>query len=145
MQRWLCLLANPMTSAPANLRDALASPALPAEVRGRFAEVCARRRLWREHIARKLPGPAPVPEPGSWKTDTGAVWLMANGLLDSAGRHATRHPDCGNVKDVRDGGAKKEAAWLLARLTELLQEAAPAPSPAPEPALAGKRVTQGAK
>jgi uncharacterized protein (TIGR02996 family) len=131
MQRWLCLLANPLTSAPSNLRDALASAQLPQAVRERFAAVCARRLLWWKHVAGKGEGPAPVPKEGSYRTDVPGVRQMTNELLDRAGKHAGR--DCqGKRKDQQlANGTIKEAAWLLARLTELLQQTLPAPVPAP--------------
>ncbi|MFO0841862.1 MAG: TIGR02996 domain-containing protein [Gemmataceae bacterium] len=131
MQRWLCLLANPLTSPQANLRDALNNGELPRSVLAEFAAVCARRRFWRDHIANKLPGPAPTPAYGIWAKDQEGVWLAASELLHKAGRHAGRHAEDRNKNQAVAAGSKKEAAWLLARLTELLQEASPAPVPGP--------------
>lgn len=125
-------------AASANLRDALASGGLPEVVRERFAEVCARRRLWRDHVANKRFGPAPTPAQRNWRTDKQSVWLAASQLLHNAGRHAARHEGGKISKPVIESGVRKEAAWLLARLTELLQSAVPAPEATPEPAAAKK-------
>lgn len=140
MQRWLCVLANPLTSATSNLRDALASPQLPAAIREQFAEICARRLLWRKHVAKKGKGPAAVPAPGSYRTDLMGVRLMTTDLLEQAGKHAARHHR-GQRRDIEAAeGSVKEAAWLLARLTALLQASLPpVEPPAPAAAVRGRR------
>jgi uncharacterized protein (TIGR02996 family) len=137
LQRWLCVLANPLTSPATNLRDALASPQLPPAVLEPFAAVCARRLLWWKHVAQKGQGPAPVPEPGSYRADLRAVKQAVTELQERAGRHASRHAGASRRDQEASEGSAKEAAWLLARLTELLLGLYPAP-PAP-PAAAGKR------
>lgn len=120
MQRWLCLLANPLMSAPTNLRDTLGHPRMPSQVREQFAAICARRALWWQHLARGGAGPAPVPEPGSYASTVSGVRKRVTELLDQAGRHAARHAKGKQADRATCNGAAREAAWLLARLTELL-------------------------
>jgi uncharacterized protein (TIGR02996 family) len=119
MQTWLCLLANPLLPARTNLRAALESPRLPPAVREGLAAVCARRAAWYRHLAAKQTGPAPVPEPGSFPTDLESLRAAVNDVLELAAAHASRHGS--GVAAKQQAGRNKEAAWLLARLTELLQ------------------------
>jgi hypothetical protein len=121
LQTWLCVLANPLLPAEVNLRAALDSPALPAGVCAALAEVCARRAAWYRHIGAKQTGPAPVPAAGSWSVERPAVKAAVDGLLELAAAHATRHHSGKGMVARQETGRNKEAAWLLARLTELLQ------------------------
>src|SRR5690606_1635602 len=66
LQRWLCLIANPLLPAEGNLRTVLDRSDLPDTVREEFAAVCARRSLWYDHVRQGNSGPAPLPEPGSF-------------------------------------------------------------------------------
>lgn len=141
MQRWLCLLANPLLPATANLRDTLKHPRLPEEIRLAFALICTRRLLWWSRLARKDTGPARLPEPGNDKPNAHDLRTMTTELLDNAGQHAGRHHRGKRRDEEVSRGAVKEAAWLLARLTELLLACYPAPEskPAPPAGMRGRR------
>jgi hypothetical protein len=140
MQHWLCQLANPLLPPQANLRTVLDNPRLPAAVREVFAAVCARRAAWWTHIGNKASGPAPVPEPGSFSTDLPAIKAAVEDLLKRATKHAIRNRGGEARGRLAAAAPPKEAAWLLARLTELLQQES-----LPEPESAGEAVRAGRK
>jgi hypothetical protein len=106
---------------------------LPAGVREGLAAVCARRSLWREHIRQGKDGPAPVPETGSYATDLGAVKKAVATVIEQAGKHAGRHHAGKRKEEETASGQNKEAAWLLARVTELIVGGLPAVEPKPTP------------
>jgi uncharacterized protein (TIGR02996 family) len=125
VQGWLCVLANPLLPARGNLRAALDSPRLPADVRQEFARICARRIAWRRQIA--AGGKGPRPDPATVADDPTSIWEAVEQVTTLAGQHAARHK-VGDLAATTAGKARdKEHAWLLARLCELLQAAPPAP------------------
>jgi uncharacterized protein (TIGR02996 family) len=119
LQRWLCKLANPLLSPLSNLWGALEHPELPAEVREGFAGLCARRAAWWAHLGSKAPGPAPAP--GSYGTDLPTVLATVSELMVRAERHAGRHLQGDAQRREGVAARHKEAAWLLGRLTALIQ------------------------
>jgi uncharacterized protein (TIGR02996 family) len=120
LQNWMCLIANPLLPAEANLRAVIESPRLPAEVREGLAGLCARRAAWWKHIACKRPGPAPAPD--GFRTGLAAVRKMVAELMDRAKRQAGRHLEGEARKSAGEAARVREAAWLLARVTALLQK-----------------------
>jgi uncharacterized protein (TIGR02996 family) len=121
MQRWLCVLANPLLGPSANLTSALAESRLPPEVVEELAGVAARRAAWWDHVGHKRTGAAPAPAPGSYNTDLESVRVSIGVALARAELHAGRHHKGNRKRDEQARGREKEAAWFLARLTELLQ------------------------
>jgi uncharacterized protein (TIGR02996 family) len=125
MQTWMCYLANPLLSAPANLRAVLLHPKLPASVRENFAVICARRAAWWTKLGgQSTAKPVPVAKGGHPELaglDDGVVEVLA-----LAARHGGRR---GNHRGEIYRARIKEAAWMLARLTELLQVVLPPPQP----------------
>lgn len=120
LQRWLCVLANPLLPAQVNLRAAL-DAGLPEDARAGFATVCARRAAWWKHVAAGNKGPAPAVE-GEPASDAASLREAVQKLLVTAGKHAGRHHRGNQKKADDEAGRNKEAAWLLARLAELLQK-----------------------
>jgi uncharacterized protein (TIGR02996 family) len=121
MQRWLCILANPLRSPEVNLRDAIDSPKLPADVGEQFAVLCLRRSLWRAHHAGRDVDRTSVEDPGLG-SDRPKLYNRIRGLLGQATDAALRHLKEGQDAARVTGYARdKEAAWLLARLCEVLQ------------------------
>src|SRR5207302_771725 len=110
----------PNWSSRINLRATLDNDRLPAAVRAAFAALCARRTAWYQHTAAGLTGPVSPPAPGSFATDPAGLDLAVGDLLERAASHASRHEDPASRATKMEAGRSKEAAWLLARLTELL-------------------------
>jgi len=133
LQTWLCLIANPLLTPATNLKATLDSPALPAEVRQGFAAVCARRLAWWEHVGKGGAGPAPVPETAALAHDHVALNAMAQQVVQQAGWHAARHHKGNRAREEATKGQRREYAWLLARLCELLQPMLSMAAPKPEP------------
>jgi hypothetical protein len=127
MQNWLCLIANPLLPAEANLRAALESERLPESIIAEMGAVAVRRWAWWDHITHKRTGPAPVPEAGRYPTDRVSVRDAVFGVLGVAEKHAGRHHRGNRKKDEEKIGRQKESAWFLARLTELIQGNLPKP------------------
>jgi uncharacterized protein (TIGR02996 family) len=98
MRGWLCILANPLRSAADNLQSALESGILPEPVWDAFAALCVRRSVWWNRVRGETMSPFRVPV----YPDHFSLWDVV----------------CANQ---HHGGPNKEAAWLLARLCELLQ------------------------
>src|SRR5262249_25595563 len=105
VRAWLDVLANPLRSAENNLRAALESPALPRPVWEAFAALGARRLAWWARQRNRPEGPAPAPPA---YPDQKRLWELVQEVLCQP--------------SVNRGD--KEAAWLLARLCELLQHEA---------------------
>jgi hypothetical protein len=119
-QDWLCTLANPLLEPIVNLHSALKQPTLALDVRAEFHEICQRRFVWWARIQQKqLPknsGSHAPPEVPVYATN----FSFIDELIQTAGDHAARHQNA-NSETARENGERREAAWLLARLTELLQ------------------------
>jgi uncharacterized protein (TIGR02996 family) len=115
LQRWLCLLANPLRSPGLNLRGTLESPHLSAPLPERFAELCARRAEWWQRTRGREGARAPATGPR--KTTPRALWQTAEALAALAAL-ACR----GGSPDARERAAEKEYAWLLGRLCALVQQ-----------------------
>jgi hypothetical protein len=139
MQRWLCLIANPLLPAPANLRAVLGAAGLPAGVRAALAAVCARRIAWWDHIAAGGTGPASAPDTTGCTAELPALTAAVDRVLARAAGHAGRHTSGTAKRAEEEAGQAREAAWLLARVTELIQAALP---PAPAPAATAARRTR---
>lgn len=121
MQRWLCSLANPLLPPGRNLVSTLERNDLSESVLTAFGLVCACRKAWYAHITAGRTGPAPVPHDGPQGRP--AVLTAVDELVALAARHAARHAAGAARAREQDGGRHREAGWLLARLTELLQAA----------------------
>jgi uncharacterized protein (TIGR02996 family) len=121
MQSWLCILANPLRPPAVNLRSALDSSNLSDEVRESFATVCVRRSLWRARHAGQSDPHEDLQGPNLAR-DPALLWKGIEGLLGQTGQAAVRHLQEGpHTDEVSSHAREKEAAWLLARLCELLQ------------------------
>jgi uncharacterized protein (TIGR02996 family) len=117
VQTWLCILAQPLRSAEANLEAALTGDRpLPVVVRHAFADLCARRAAWRARHAGQEHAPGP---PAA--TDSRSLWQAAQALGGQAADAVARHPPAEQeLSQAQDCARTKEYAWLLARLCELL-------------------------
>ena len=132
VQRWLCVLANPLLPAHVNLRAVLDRSDLPEPVARAFAELLGRRLLWWQRLLERNETMEPIPP------KTGPRWAneAAYKAMDQAGVHAARHHH-GDAKGHQQArGAAREAAWLVARLVELLMKEFPVAEVAPVPATA---------
>jgi hypothetical protein len=123
MQTWLAYLANPLRRPESGLRNALENAPLPESVRRQFIALCERRAAWRTQLAaqsRRQRHAEPIP---AWSKDP-AAWRAAQAVLrhaeHAALRHATAEQD---ARVMAQAGRDKEAAWLLARLCELMLRA----------------------
>jgi uncharacterized protein (TIGR02996 family) len=131
LQSWLCLLANPVVQSPlANLKAALGSARLPESVRREFALVCARRVVWRNHVASGKPGEPAYPDPARVASDVPSILRAVETLGTLAQRAAQKGLNPGTDpqahKQLGELGRDKEHAWLLARLCECIQATLPA-------------------
>jgi hypothetical protein len=115
------VLANPLRSTEANLRRALDSRELPDAVAEQFAALCVRRSLWRARHAGQTEPHRDRQRPERLG-DRARLWQGVQGLLGQTEQAALRHVKDGQDRAAVGGAAReKEAAWLLARLCELLQ------------------------
>jgi uncharacterized protein (TIGR02996 family) len=100
LKTWIGALVNPLRSASNNLEHVLDSARLPRVVWEDFAALCLRRRSWWDQVLKQEEPAPPLAVPVY--PDHAALRLVAHEV-------------------VRLGGGDREAAWLLARLCELLQ------------------------
>ena len=100
MRGWLGLLANPLRLPETNLRLTLENSRLPRTVWEAFAALCVRRLVWHARIRGETDTPPATPI----YPDSAALWELIQRIVERP--HSDRH--------------HKEAAWLLARLCELL-------------------------
>ena len=121
VQRWLCVLANPLLPARVNLRAAIDRSDLPASVAMAFAELLGRRLRWwgrlleGNDVAASLP---PEPDPASLQRSSTLAMTWA-------GQHMARHHHGEAKGHQQTRGADREAAWLVARLVEMLMKEFP--------------------
>jgi hypothetical protein len=116
LRRWLGVLADPGRAAADNLLAALDSADVPDAVREGFARLCVGRLAWRRRLA-AAHGP-PAAAGGSHLSGEEALRAAVAEAEEAALRHAG---PAANLPRIRETAGDREAAWLAARLLELLQ------------------------
>jgi acyl transferase domain-containing protein len=110
---WLPLLIDPCRTPADRLQGALERPDLPDAARSEFLALCRRRALWHARRA-GLDASGPIDPLTS-------AWQAARATLAEAERAAVAlAKGRSEAKRIEIAAAGEEAAWLLARLADLL-------------------------
>jgi uncharacterized protein (TIGR02996 family) len=120
LQRWLCILANPLQDPRTNLQTTLENPDFPVDILHAFAILCERRLAWWTRIS--------DPASSVKGVDPAKVSLLPRMILqtvDRLGSLATQAKlkRVSSQRDqdlIQEAAEAKECGWLLARLCELL-------------------------
>jgi uncharacterized protein (TIGR02996 family) len=134
VQRWLCVLANPLLPARVDLRAAI-DRGLPAGVATAFAELLGRRLRWWTRLLEENDVAAALPP----ESDAASLRHVSSLAITWAGRHTARHHHGEAKAHQQTRGGDREAAWLVARLVDLLMKEFPPEVGAPTTAKRGRR------